>query len=344
MRSSGPRARSNGRRASGRASRSASPPPARRQPAGRPPAGGAARRRDHLHRRAIADAKVVRSASWRRTISPSAAARARGVAARPAGARRRRCCRPGAPGSSWSRNQSRSWAKESGSGAVARHGREDRRRQRLACRAGAARPRAASARRRGRLEERRAAAARRRRPRAPARRPGWRAASGRRVEEVVVDADPLATPSTSRPDRRRAAPRPACAARRSPAARRRGRLRRGQGLAVDLAVGGERQRRQQRRRPPAPCSSGSRWRRKSRSSAAGGGRRAARHDVGDQPAVAGRSSRGHHHGLAHAGWRGSAASISPSSMRKPRTLTWWSRRPRNSSSPSGRQRARSPVR
>ena len=31
----------------------------------------------------------------------------------------------------------------------------------------------------------------------------------------------------------------------------------------------------------------------------------------------------------------SAASISPSSMRKPRILTWWSRRPRNSSSPSG---------
>ena len=31
-------------------------------------------------------------------------------------------------------------------------------------------------------------------------------------------------------------------------------------------------------------------------------------------------------------------------MRKPRTLTWWSERPRNSSVPSARQRARSPVR
>ena len=42
--------------------------------------------------------------------------------------------------------------------------------------------------------------------------------------------------------------------------------------------------------------------------------------------------------------RGSAASISPSSMRKPRSFTWGRRGPRNSSSPSGRQRARSPVR
>ena len=40
----------------------------------------------------------------------------------------------------------------------------------------------------------------------------------------------------------------------------------------------------------------------------------------------------------------SAASISPSSTRKPRIFTWWSTRPRNSSVPSGRQRARSPVR
>ncbi len=47
---------------------------------------------------------------------------------------------------------------------------------------------------------------------------------------------------------------------------------------------------------------------------------------------------------ARPGARASAASISPSSMRKPRTLTWWSIRPRNSSCPSGRQRARSPVR
>ena len=40
----------------------------------------------------------------------------------------------------------------------------------------------------------------------------------------------------------------------------------------------------------------------------------------------------------------SAASISPGSMRKPRIFTCASARPRNSSTPSARQRARSPVR
>mmetsp|Transcript_25652 Transcript_25652/g.66030 ORF Transcript_25652/g.66030 Transcript_25652/m.66030 type:complete len:325 (-) Transcript_25652:1073-2047(-) len=40
----------------------------------------------------------------------------------------------------------------------------------------------------------------------------------------------------------------------------------------------------------------------------------------------------------------SAASTSPSSMRKPRTLTWWSSRPRHSRMPSLRQRHKSPVR
>jgi len=38
------------------------------------------------------------------------------------------------------------------------------------------------------------------------------------------------------------------------------------------------------------------------------------------------------------------ASISPSSIRKPRIFTWLSMRPRNSRFPSGRRRARSPVR
>ena len=48
--------------------------------------------------------------------------------------------------------------------------------------------------------------------------------------------------------------------------------------------------------------------------------------------------------LRTAGWPARTASISPSSMRKPRILTWVSRRPRNSSVPSRRQRPRSPVR
>ncbi len=44
------------------------------------------------------------------------------------------------------------------------------------------------------------------------------------------------------------------------------------------------------------------------------------------------------------GCRASAASTSPGSMRKPRTLTCRSIRPTNSSVPSGSQRTRSPVR
>ena len=47
---------------------------------------------------------------------------------------------------------------------------------------------------------------------------------------------------------------------------------------------------------------------------------------------------------ARRGARASTASTSPGSMRKPRTFTWKSIRPRYSSSPSARQRTRSPVR
>ncbi|MBY8850350.1 hypothetical protein K7G98_18755 [Saccharothrix sp. MB29] len=44
------------------------------------------------------------------------------------------------------------------------------------------------------------------------------------------------------------------------------------------------------------------------------------------------------------GWAASAASRSVSSIRLPSSLTWKSRRPRNSSRPSHRKRPRSPVR
>ncbi|HEX5872796.1 MAG TPA: hypothetical protein VFY65_20335 [Longimicrobium sp.] len=47
---------------------------------------------------------------------------------------------------------------------------------------------------------------------------------------------------------------------------------------------------------------------------------------------------------ATSAWRRSTDSISPSSMRKPRTFTCSSRRPRYSTVPLARQRARSPVR
>ena len=117
-------------------------------------------------------------------------------------------------------------------------------------------------------------------------------------------------------------------------------LRRGERLAVQLAVGRQRQRvhrhergghhvlRQPRRRcarsalrrphrpprtPPAAC-------------------RPAR------PRARRRRTRARRRASS------SAASISPSSMRKPRIFTCSSRRPRNSSVPSARQRTRSPVR
>ena len=67
--------------------------------------------------------------------------------------------------------------------------------------------------------------------------------------------------------------------------------------------------------------------------------------VGDQPLVARRVLARDHDRLARpAGAAASAASISPSSIRKPRIFTWSSIRPRYSSSPFSSRRARSPVR
>ena len=58
-------------------------------------------------------------------------------------------------------------------------------------------------------------------------------------------------------------------------------------------------------------------------------------DVGDQPLVARRRPRARAPTASRtAGCAPSAASISPSSMRKPRIFTWWSMRPRYSRSPS----------
>ena len=83
----------------------------------------------------------------------------------------------------------------------------------------------------------------------------------------------------------------------------------------------------------------------SRSSSMSVGCRAVGDQVGDEPLVAGDVLAGDDGDLAHgAGAAASTASISPSSMRKPRILTCWSMRPRYSSSPSARRRARSPVR
>ena len=68
------------------------------------------------------------------------------------------------------------------------------------------------------------------------------------------------------------------------------------------------------------------------------------HDVGGQTQVAGASGQARTAAARTSGCPARAASISSSSTRNPRILTWLSVRPRHSSVPSGRQRARSPVR
>ena len=91
--------------------------------------------------------------------------------------------------------------------------------------------------------------------------------------------------------------------------------------------------RRARRTPPGTMYSGSRSPQERAQLAAGGAAspRAGTH-VGDQARVARRRPRGRPPPpRAPPGARRSAASISPSSMRKPRILTWWSMRPRNSS-------------
>ena len=71
--------------------------------------------------------------------------------------------------------------------------------------------------------------------------------------------------------------------------------------------------------------SGRRSRRAARRSAAVGAPPRPGHHVGDQPARRRRRPRGPATAASRtAGWAASAASISPSSMRKPRSFTWWS--------------------
>ena len=92
--------------------------------------------------------------------------------------------------------------------------------------------------------------------------------------------------------------------------------------------------------------SGRRSRRKARSWA-GSPSPPSETDVRDQPLVTGLDLaewRASTTACRTLGWLPSTASISPGSTRTPRTLTWLSARPRNSTSPPGSQRARSPVR
>ena len=188
-----------------------------------------------------------------------------------------------------------------------------------------------------------------RRPRAGERPPASRGASGRRERRSRPRLRPARRPSTSpqipasdllgrrsrRDVRRAAAGLPRRAARAAP--------------AVELAVRRQRQpvEDDERRRhhvlgQRAPER---RAQRRRRSDAAARGIGADRVHVGHEPRVAGSRPRAPATAASRTpGCAASAASISPSSMRKPRTLTWWSSRPRNSSSPSAAPAARSPVR
>ena len=161
------------------------------------------------------------------------------------------------------------------------------------------------------------------------------------LEEVVVDADPRARRSTSANSAHRIA---SCGVARRPV-----RLRRAQAPAP-AAPGGRACRSASAaaapapRAPTAPCSP----------AAAATARPAAPRRRAPRPAPPPRSrpaagrprrpSRATTTACDTPACRSSAASISPGSIRKPRSFTWASARPRNSSTPSGRHRARSPVR
>ena len=178
----------------------------------------------------------------------------------------------------------------------------------------------------------------------------WREASARpSSKKLVVGPDPLA-PEHVAPDRRqrfldrraRQGARPSSAALG---------LGLGQRAAVDLAARRLAVAPPGRRRPRAPCTRAARPCSHSRRGA-GGVRRPRRGSPGSgaerrrRPAAArpggppGRARRT----PTPPGASAASLSISPSSTRKPRSFTCWSRRPRNASAPSARHRARSPVR
>ena len=159
------------------------------------------------------------------------------------------------------------------------------------------------------------------------------------LEEVVVDADPL---DAQHLGKQRTQDRLLRAARRA-VLMRRGKLRLRQRATVELAVRRQRQPLQhhERRRhhvvrqaPPQRRPQRRRIKRRTRR----------RHHVADSRGWPAPSCRAITTACDTPACRSSTASISPGSIRNPRSFTCASARPRNSSTPSDRHRARSPVR
>ena len=329
-----PRARSNGRRASSAASRRDRRLALRlaAAPTGPPPAGANRRRaRSPAPARRPPRANVVRSASCRRTISLERAAPAPPRPARPRSRSASGHVVGGAP---------RLQLVQEPQPLL-----RERQRQRAPC-ARPAPPAAAPAAPRG-------ASPPRARPAPPpsAPRTAPAAAAPRRstcahprhhlrrqqrvpaqLEEVVVHAHPLHAQHL-RPDPRQRLLRRACAAPRSRRAAHAPPSGAGSALRSTLPFGvsgsasstHERRRHHVLRQPRPQVLA----------QLAASGASPSPHHVRHQPLVARRVLARHHHRLAHRRvLRAARASISPSSMRKPRIFTCWSMRPRYSSSPS----------
>ena len=115
------------------------------------------------------------------------------------------------------------------------------------------------------------------------------------------------------------------------------------GVSGSSRQGDEHRRHHVRRQEPGPGSRAAPRRRSAAAACPRPGRRSATRRFG--PAgVPARGPYDGHRGLATSGLRRSALSISPGSMRKPRTLTWSSARPTNRSSPSASSAPGRPVR
>ena len=292
-------------------------------------------------------AKVVRSASWRRTTRPSAAARAARRRGGRAGARRRACCRRRCRARAGRGTTAAPGRRTAGRPAPVPRRPRQRSERRLRRELRAARARAAStaAARAATVGASKSGRTGSSTPKTARSRAATRVASS----EWPPRAKKSSSTARARPARRAAArcqipasssstglrggaePSPAGGARRArlePASARRSTLPLGvSGSAVEPHD-----------RPRAPCRPG---RRSARNAPQllrpRPGGTVARHDVGDQAAARpAASSRPRPRPRAPRDGAASAASISPGSMRKPRILTWWSTRPRNSRAPSGR--------